>query len=103
MSARQNADAEDVDIFLNRRHHHLLGGAVKTGVDDIHAGVAQTAGDDLDTAVVTVQADFCDQHAYGIGLHARVLSGPLATRLWRVRDFVDQTCEIGKPNAPQKP
>jgi hypothetical protein len=29
----------------------------KTGVDDFHTGVAQCSGNDLDAAVVTIEAD----------------------------------------------
>ena len=35
----------------------------KPGVDDVHAGVAQRARDDLDAAVVAVEADLGDDDA----------------------------------------
>ena len=39
------------------------GRAVQARVDDLHAGVAQRAGDHLDAAIVAVEADLGDQHA----------------------------------------
>ena len=63
--AGQQADAEHVDVFLDRRGHHLFRGPVQPSVDDLHAGVAEAAGDDLGAAVVAVESDLGDQHSDG--------------------------------------
>ena len=49
-----------VRVFLNRRLDDLLGRLVQPGVDDLHAGVAQRARDDLRAAVVPVEPWFRD-------------------------------------------
>ena len=49
-----------VRVFLNRRLDDLLGRLVQPGVDDLHAGVAQRARDDLRAAVVPVEPRFRD-------------------------------------------
>jgi hypothetical protein len=41
---------------------HLLGGLVEAGVDDLHPGVAQGAGDDLGAPVVAVEPDLRHHH-----------------------------------------
>ena len=76
--AGQDADADDVDVFLDRGLDDLLGRAVQAGVDDVHAGVAQRARDDLDAAVVAVEPDFGDEDADRIsasGLHRQAVRG----------------------------
>ena len=63
MRAGQDADADDVDVLLDRRLDDLLRRAMQAGVDDVHAGVAQRARDDLDAAVMAVEADLGDDDA----------------------------------------
>ena len=63
MRAGQDRDADDVDVLLHGSVDDLLGRAMQAGVDDVHAGVAQRARDDLDAAVVAVEADLGDDHA----------------------------------------
>ena len=53
----------DVDILLDRRAHHLVGGTVQTGIDHVHSGVAQRTRHHLDPAVVAVEADLRQQDA----------------------------------------
>src|SRR5438067_11817908 len=67
VSAREEADAEHVDVFLHGGVHHFFRSAVQPGVDHVHARVSQAAGDDPDAAIVAVQADFCHQHANILG------------------------------------
>ena len=45
----------------------LLGGLVEARVDDLHPGVSQRPGDDLDAAVVAVEAGFGDEDAWASG------------------------------------
>ena len=46
------------------------GRAVQAGIDDVHAGVAQRAGDHLHAAVVAVEPDLGQQHADRLLGHA---------------------------------
>ena len=62
--------------FLNGRFHHLLGRLVEAGVDDLHAGVAQRAGDDLRPPVVPVEADLRNHHPYSVFHNASILTRP---------------------------
>ena len=64
--AGQDADADDVDVLLDRGVDDFLRRAVQARVDDVHAGVAQRARDDLDAAVVAVEPDLGDEHANGL-------------------------------------
>ena len=70
--AREDADADDVDVLLDRRLDHLFRRAMETGVDDVHPSVPQRPRDDLDAAVVSVQPDLGDDHPNTLGwlLHA---------------------------------
>ena len=63
MRAREQADAEHVDIFVHGGAHHFLRGLVQPRIDDVHAGVAEAAGDDLHPAIVSVEAHLGDEHA----------------------------------------
>ena len=63
MRPRQDADADDVHVLLGRRRGHLVGGDPHSQVDNLHAGVAQRAGNDLDTAVMAVQAELGEEDA----------------------------------------
>ena len=58
--AGEDRDADGVCVLLDRGLDDLLGRLVKPGVDDLHAGVAQRAGDDLGTAIVPVEARLGD-------------------------------------------
>ena len=70
--AGEYADAEHVDILLDRGVDHLLRRAVQARVDHVHAGIAQRARDDLDAAVVAVEAHLGDEDTNGrvAGVHA---------------------------------
>ena len=52
-----------VNVLLGSRGGHLVGGDPHPQVDDLHAGVAEGAGDDLDAAVVSVQAELGEEDA----------------------------------------
>ena len=53
--ARQDREPDRVGVLLKHGLDDLLGRLVQTGVDHLHAGVAQRAGDDLRPAVVPVE------------------------------------------------
>src|SRR5438876_530909 len=55
--------ADRVDVLLDRGLDDVLRRLPQAGVDDLHAGVAQRAGDDLGPAVVAVESRFRDQDA----------------------------------------
>ena len=61
----QDADANDVHVFLGGGSGNLIGGYAHPQVHDLHASVAEGAGDDLDAAVVAVQTKFGEQNAGG--------------------------------------
>jgi hypothetical protein len=54
---RENAHAQDVDVFINRRLHHGFHRHVAAAVDDFHAAVAECSSDDASSTVVTVHAN----------------------------------------------
>jgi hypothetical protein len=58
--AGEDRDADGVGVLLDHRLGDLLRRLVQAGVDDLHAGVAERASDDLRAAVVAVEADLCD-------------------------------------------
>ena len=72
--AGQDADADDVDVLLDRGVDDLLRRAVETRIDDVHAGVAQAPRHDLDAAIVAVETHLGNEHANG--LIARIHLGP---------------------------
>ena len=61
MRAGEDGETDDVDVFLDGRGSHLLGGLPETGVDDFHPGVAQGTRDDLGAAIVAVEAGLGDE------------------------------------------
>jgi hypothetical protein len=54
--AGEDRQPDGVGVLLDDGLHDLLGRLVQARVDDLHAGVAQRAGDDLGPAVVSVEA-----------------------------------------------
>ena len=61
----QELQAEPVGVLVGDGADDGLGRLPQAGVDDVHAGVAQGAGDDLDAAVVAVEADLGEDDADG--------------------------------------
>jgi len=61
--AGEDAQAHAVDIFLERGIDDHLRRLSQAGVDDLHAGVAQSARDHLGAAVMAVQAGFGNKDA----------------------------------------
>ncbi|OLB95228.1 MAG: hypothetical protein AUH30_15810 [Candidatus Rokubacteria bacterium 13_1_40CM_68_15] len=72
MMPRQHAEPDGVGVFLHRGGDHLLGCLVEAGVDDLDAGVAQRAGDDLGAAIVAIQPRLRDDDANLALGHGRV-------------------------------
>ncbi len=56
VGAREDGEADDVDVFLDGGRGDHFGGLTEARVDDFHAGVAEGAGDDFGAAIVSVQA-----------------------------------------------
>src|SRR5256714_13990622 len=54
--ARQDRQADGVNVFLHGGADDHFGRLPQSRVDDFHAGVAQGAGDDFDAAVVAVES-----------------------------------------------
>ena len=63
VGAGEDREAHRVGVLLHDGRRDLLRRLVEAGVDDLHAGVAQAAGDDLRAAVVAVQARLGDDDA----------------------------------------
>ncbi len=63
MRARENREADDVDVLLNRRRGDLLRRLAQARVDDFHARVAQRSRNDFRAAVVPVEARLGDENA----------------------------------------
>ena len=64
MRPGKNGQTDYVHVFLYRRLDYSLRLLVQAGVDDLHPGVAQSAGDNFRAAVVAVQARFGDENSY---------------------------------------
>ena len=75
MRAREQREADGVDVFLQRRLGDLLGGLVQTGVDDLEAVIAQRPGDGLRAAVMAVQTRLGNDDSVW-PLHERRTLGP---------------------------
>ena len=65
VGAAEEAEAEPVGVLVGDGADDGLGRLPQAGVDDVHAGVAQGAGHDLDAAVVAVEADLGEHDADG--------------------------------------
>ena len=78
MGARQDRQADDVDVLLEGRGRDHLGRLAEARVDDLEALVAQAAGEDLRAAVVAVEAGLGDQDLDRAVGHGRIV--PRATR-----------------------
>jgi hypothetical protein len=89
--AREEADAQDVHVFLDCGVYDLLGGAVEAGIDDIDARVAKTPCDHPDAAVVTVQTDLCQQYSNVLAHPALLRSAAWQTRGIASSYFVSET------------
>ena len=62
MRPGKNAQTQPVGVFVSDGANHGLGRLPQPGVDDVHAGVAERAGDHLDAAVVAIEPDFGENH-----------------------------------------
>ena len=60
MRAGEDAQTDAVHIFLNGGFDNALRRLAQAGVEHFHAGIAESAGDDLGAAVVAVKAGFGD-------------------------------------------
>src|SRR5580692_3127381 len=54
---------DDVHVFLHSSTHNHFWRLTQAGVDDLHAGVTQSAGNNLCAPVMPVEARLCDQYA----------------------------------------
>src|SRR5512135_2152099 len=79
VGAREDREADDVHVLLDRGRRDLLGRLAQPRVDDLHAGVAQRARDDLGAPVVAVEARLGDQDPNRSGHRAAVYQSMIAT------------------------
>src|SRR5580658_1563054 len=61
--ARQNREADHLDVFLHGRADDHLRSLAQAGVDDFHAGVAQGTGNYFRAAIMAVESGLGHQHA----------------------------------------
>src|SRR5262249_23360660 len=92
VSARQDAEADDVHVLLDGLLHDLLGRTLEPGVDDLHAGVAQRLRHHLGAAVVAVEPGLGDED-----LHAAT-SSVTRRAVTRAPTTVRRASEIGSLN-----
>ena len=67
VGAAEDAEAEPVGVLVGDGADHGLGRLPQAGVDDVHAGVAQGPGHDLDAAIMAVEPDLGQHDADGGG------------------------------------
>ena len=60
--ARKNRKPDDVHVFLHGSAHNHLWRLTQAGVDDLHASVAQSSGNNLCAPVMPVKAGLRDQY-----------------------------------------
>ena len=60
---RQDRQADDIRVLLQCRRHNLLRSLPEAGIDHLHAGIAERAGNDLRPTVVTIQPGLGDHHS----------------------------------------
>ena len=63
--AAEDAQSEPVRVFVGNGSHDRFGSLPQAGVNDLHSGIAQGAGDDFDAAVVAVEADLGENDTNG--------------------------------------
>src|SRR5918996_4674409 len=68
---RETRKPDGVDVLLDRGGGDLLGRLVQARVDDLHPGVSQRSGDDLDAPVVAVEAGLCNQYSRSSGWQSK--------------------------------
>ena len=70
MGAAQQAQADDVDVFIDSGPDDLFRGPANARVDDFVPRVAQGTDQELGAAVVSVEADLADQDTFRcVGTH----------------------------------
>jgi hypothetical protein len=62
---RQDGEADECDVLLQRDRDNVLDALPDTGIDDLEPSVAQRPGDDLRAAVMSVKARLGHQNPCG--------------------------------------
>ena len=62
MIGGEGADADEIDVLLQRQRYHSLYRLPRGGVDDLHARIPQEGRDQTAAPVVSVETDLCDQY-----------------------------------------
>src|SRR5688500_5661233 len=106
--ARQDREADDVDVFLNRGGGDLLRGLAQARVDDLHPRVPQRPRDHLRAAVVSVETRFGDQDPdRALHLRASLTDGGglgLRDRMRATTErLAESDAEDSRPAAPSLP
>src|SRR5262249_39238000 len=61
MGSRQDRETDDVDVFLDRLGHDLVGRSLQPGINDLEARVAQRVGHHLGATIVAVEPGLRDE------------------------------------------
>jgi len=72
--AGKDRESNDVDVFLHGRRRDHLRRLPQAGVDHLHAGIAQRAGNDLGAAVVPIQPRLRNEYADFLLSHSSSVS-----------------------------
>ena len=81
VSAGENRQSDDLYVLLQRGIHNHLGSLAKAGVNDLHAGIAESASDYFRSPVVAIQTGFGDQHPnFFFGWHFPVQTNAAACK-----------------------
>ena len=70
MRAGEDAQTDDIDVFLEGGLGDHLGSLADAGIDDLATAIAQGAGDDFRAAVVAIEAGLGDKDAYFLVTHS---------------------------------
>ena len=60
MGAGEDAETDDIDVFLDGRLDDLFGSPTEAGIDDLHAGIPQGPADHFGPPIMAVQARLGD-------------------------------------------
>src|SRR5262249_32018908 len=94
VGTRENGKADHVDVFLKRCVDHHFRGLPQAGVDNFHAGIAQSTGDYLGAAIVAVKPGFGDQNADLVFLGHRTHLTTEDTEEHREMEFPIADCQF---------
>src|SRR5579885_353255 len=91
VSAGEDGETDDVHVLLSGGGGDHLGGLAEAGVNDLHAGVAKSASDDLVPALVAVEPRFGNAHPNFLLRHSLRSAALLASQRYHYPHIATQT------------